>query len=381
MRCNYYSREITMLFELFLICFISTLQYDDVAGVQKYENSTSLGCNKCKCNGTFVDCANVKLDYLPGDFPSNITGLSLAKCGLTALNDTELGTLYKHLRHLDIRDNKIAELKNATFAGLNELEYLDMGGNKYRADKIDPFVFSSLPNILEIIVRGYGNYDQNKDLERNVSKAWFDTFKGLENSTIERITFDAITVNPIILEKDIFIPLSNTKLKYLRLYNIRLVEIDMNSLLYLPFLEEIDISMNSLQMDLRYLDTYRNLYNSKLRHVIFHDNVQNYKPQKHYELLPEFIAKFFTINFPKTIEEINFSKSTMTRGVGCYMSYGFKLERDNAIKKFDISNFKLMQRLGPMLGLVHLKEFYLQGIGSELFPSTVTCDNGAFESI
>ncbi|CAH1775866.1 unnamed protein product [Owenia fusiformis] len=370
------SKKVKM-FLYFLFCLIVALEYV-VLGAATNDRQPS--CKICKCNGTTVDCEGVKLDNVPKDFPPNITELSLARCGLVELKDNELGMLYKHLRRLDIRHNKIAALKNVTFAGLNELQYIDMGGNKYRADEVDPFVFSLLPNITEIIVRGYGD-TRNHDIDRHVPRAWFDTFKGLENSTIERITFDAISESPVILKKEDFVYLNKSPVKYLSLYNIRLVDIDFEFLGNLIHLEEVDLSMNNLQMNIKYLNAITQLFKlKKLRNISLNDNSQNWNEKNERELLPKFIAEF-PLPVPQSMEEINFARSILVRGPKRYLSYGFKIQRENAIRKVDVSGFKLMQRLGPVHGAVHVKELYAEDIGCEMYPSTFSCEYGALESI
>ncbi|CAH1797580.1 unnamed protein product, partial [Owenia fusiformis] len=53
----------------------------------------------------------------------------------------------------------------------------------------------------------------------------------------------------------------------------------------------------------------------------------------------------------------------------------------NSLRKLDISETKMLRHMGPIHGLVNLEELYLQKIGCIMYPSTISCQYGAFESI
>ncbi|CAH1801357.1 unnamed protein product [Owenia fusiformis] len=169
-------------------------------------------------------------------------------------------------------------------------------------------------------------------------------------------------------------------MKYFSLFNSRVVDIDTESFEYLPYIEEIDLSANSLQMEIDYGNLITLLFSlTKLEIIRLTGNSRNSNSTENHEVFPEKKANR-TIDIPRNIEEMHFSFSTLSRGRYSF-SYGLNLNRNNSIRVLDFASMKLFGKLGPIHGLVHLTDLYADNMGSEIYPNTISCHNGAFESI
>ncbi|CAH1782295.1 unnamed protein product [Owenia fusiformis] len=329
---------------------------------------------------TDVLCDGVKnLASLPLDCPTNTTRLSLVGCRLSKLNDGDLGKHYQTLETLNISGNNISVLHNATFAGLKHLHVLNIGDNFYSATELDKHMFSSLPNIRHIEVTSWGDA-MKRGTGRIVAKNWMNTFSGLEKSTIETIIFKHISKNPVVVEKSYFKYLKNSPVKNLIFNDMEMVDIDIDCLEYLPHLEVVDLSTNTLEMTFSYFKMIIYLYKlTNLTDVIIKDNVM-----RHGSVVDEILTKEQAMTFyqfPKSIQLIDFSGSIMTLGSYSF-SYGFRVRSDNQLTKVDMSGMKLVHNIGgEVLGFVKLREIHFQNNGCEISPSAFSCRNGAFESI
>ncbi|CAH1786941.1 unnamed protein product [Owenia fusiformis] len=332
-------------------------------------------CNVCRCEDTEVFCDGVALRTLPLDCPQNTTLLSLAGCGINELKDGDLGQNYKHLQSLNISGNRI-NMKRKTFDGLQKLQVLNIGTNVYSIKDLHPLVFQMIPNIKYIEWTSLGD----RTLERGVETV-MNTFQGLENSSIETIILKNMNQYPFFLKKSHLKYLRNSPIKQLVLYRFYLTEFDVGIFQYIPHIEEIDFSMNNLQMPelVPSLVPYLFFKLTKLKGITATDNLKRKSPRL-VELLTKEQAKT-VYPFPKTIEFIDISRSVCS--VTSYLvPYGIKFQSNNRLKKVNFSNVKLFRKVsGKILGFVQLKEANLQGGECEIQSSVWSCEKGAFESL
>ncbi|CAH1793066.1 unnamed protein product, partial [Owenia fusiformis] len=213
-------------------------------------------------------------------------------------NDYELGRHYGQLLELVISNSNISTLGNKTFAGLNNLTHLNLSNNNYLADKVDPLVFSPLVNIKELSVQGNGN-DKNLYRNRFVSRTWIDTFRGLENSTIESIDFRNMDMSPVTVTKGDLNLLRNSPIKFLWLRNLAIIDIDIEILVYIPKIRLIDLSRNTIQMTVDYRNLYKRLFHlTHLEQFILSHNSGQMEKTGSSEILSKDIAETIIFSLP-----------------------------------------------------------------------------------
>ncbi|CAH1797713.1 unnamed protein product, partial [Owenia fusiformis] len=168
-------------------------------------------CQKCKCSLLTADCSSRKIESLPLDLPQNITTLNLYDNYITALPDFLLGRYYKNLQTLDMRENKLSTTGQYTFQGLGKL--LNLHITWKRGSIMHPLLLKPLKEIQIIDVNGEGGNFKGNEIERD---AWLNAFEGLQNSTIEKITYKQV-IFPFILKEKHFTYFKNCQLKELHL--------------------------------------------------------------------------------------------------------------------------------------------------------------------
>ncbi|CAH1792099.1 unnamed protein product [Owenia fusiformis] len=167
------------------------------------------------------------------------------------------------------------------------------------------------------------------------------------------------------------------------LRNMGIVTIDIEFIEYLPHLEEIDLSENSIQMAVEPTAIWRTviqLYKmTKLRRMIFQKNSHptDYNPDCH--PLSKKMAKL-EYAIPIGLEEIDFAHSRISGRAFC-LDYGLRLQRNNKLTILDLSHMKVIKKLGPLLGMVYLKALYFQDNQCFIHPTMFSCVKGAFESL
>ncbi|CAH1793070.1 unnamed protein product, partial [Owenia fusiformis] len=254
-----------------------------------------------------------------------------------------------------------------------------MFDNKYLADKVDPLVFSPLFNIREVYVWGNGN-DENLYRNRFVSRTWIDTLKGLENSSIESIDFRNMDMSPVTVTKRDFWYLRNSPIKRLVLRNLAIVETDIEFFEYIPKVQSMDLSRNTIQMTLDFRKIFLLFFKLvHLKEFIFSQNSRQMEETGSSEILSKDTAETTIFSLPNLVR-FELGDSVITKKP-YFLSYGVKFHRDNALKYILISHVKLLQRLGPVIGLVHLEVVNFRDNDCTWFPSTFSCANDAFESI
>uniref|UniRef100_A0AAV2LPY3 LRRNT domain-containing protein n=1 Tax=Knipowitschia caucasica TaxID=637954 RepID=A0AAV2LPY3_KNICA len=82
----------------------------------------------CSCTGTTVDCHGQGLRSVPRNIPRNTERLDLNNNNLTKITKADLAGL-RHLRVLQLMENKITMIERGAFQDLKELERLRLNRN------------------------------------------------------------------------------------------------------------------------------------------------------------------------------------------------------------------------------------------------------------
>ncbi|KAL8207533.1 UNVERIFIED_CONTAM: hypothetical protein K2H54_058327 [Gekko kuhli] len=77
----------------------------------------------CSCSGSTVDCHGLALRGVPRNVPRNTERLDLNGNNITRITKTDFAGL-RHLRVLQLMENKISTIERGAFQDLKELERL-----------------------------------------------------------------------------------------------------------------------------------------------------------------------------------------------------------------------------------------------------------------
>uniref|UniRef100_A0AAR2JNH3 Slit homolog 2 (Drosophila) n=1 Tax=Pygocentrus nattereri TaxID=42514 RepID=A0AAR2JNH3_PYGNA len=102
-----------------------------IPGVEDYRSKLGGSCfadlacpDKCRCEGTTVDCSGQKLTKIPDHIPQYTAELRLNNNEFTVLEATGIFKKLPQLRKINLSSNKISDIEEGTFegaAGVNEL--------------------------------------------------------------------------------------------------------------------------------------------------------------------------------------------------------------------------------------------------------------------
>ncbi|XP_044130977.1 slit homolog 2 protein-like, partial [Bufo gargarizans] len=83
---------------------------------------------QCTCSGTTVDCHGLALRSVPRNIPRNTERLDLNGNNITRITKTDFAGL-RHLRVLQLMENKISTIERGAFQDLKELDRLRLNRN------------------------------------------------------------------------------------------------------------------------------------------------------------------------------------------------------------------------------------------------------------
>ncbi|XP_038255723.1 slit homolog 2 protein-like isoform X2 [Dermochelys coriacea] len=83
---------------------------------------------QCSCSGSTVDCHGLALRSVPRNVPRNTERLDLNGNNITRITKTDFTGL-RHLRVLQLMENKISTIERGAFQDLKELERLRLNRN------------------------------------------------------------------------------------------------------------------------------------------------------------------------------------------------------------------------------------------------------------
>uniref|UniRef100_A0A671XZN7 Slit homolog 3 (Drosophila) n=1 Tax=Sparus aurata TaxID=8175 RepID=A0A671XZN7_SPAAU len=85
---------------------------------------------KCRCEGTVVDCSNLKLTRLPPHIPEHTTDLRLNDNEITVLEAAGTFKKLPNLRKINLSNNKLRDIREGAFDGAGGVLELLLTGNK-----------------------------------------------------------------------------------------------------------------------------------------------------------------------------------------------------------------------------------------------------------
>uniref|UniRef100_F1LQL9 Slit homolog 3 protein n=3 Tax=Rattus norvegicus TaxID=10116 RepID=F1LQL9_RAT len=107
------------------------------SGSEDYRNRFSSECfmdlvcpEKCRCEGTIVDCSNQKLSRIPSHLPEYTTDLRLNDNDISVLEATGIFKKLPNLRKINLSNNRIKEVREGAFDGAAGVQELMLTGNQ-----------------------------------------------------------------------------------------------------------------------------------------------------------------------------------------------------------------------------------------------------------
>lgn len=107
------------------------------SGSEDYRNRFSSECfmdlvcpEKCRCEGTIVDCSNQKLSRIPSHLPEYTTDLRLNDNDISVLEATGIFKKLPNLRKINLSNNRIKEVREGVFDGAAGVQELMLTGNQ-----------------------------------------------------------------------------------------------------------------------------------------------------------------------------------------------------------------------------------------------------------
>ncbi|KAF4789872.1 hypothetical protein TURU_146994 [Turdus rufiventris] len=123
---------------------------------------------KCRCEGTIVDCSNQKLTRLPTHLPEYTTDLRLNDNDISVLEAVGLFKKLPNLRKINLSNNKIKEIREGAFDGASGVQELILTENQL--ESVHGRMFRGLTGLKTLMLRS-----------NSISCINNDTFAGLSS--------------------------------------------------------------------------------------------------------------------------------------------------------------------------------------------------------
>uniref|UniRef100_A0A3B3QIX4 Slit homolog 2 (Drosophila) n=1 Tax=Paramormyrops kingsleyae TaxID=1676925 RepID=A0A3B3QIX4_9TELE len=108
-----------------------------IPGTEDYRSKLGGDCfadlacpEKCRCEGTTVDCSNLKLTRIPEHIPQYTAELRLNNNEFTVLEATGIFKRLPQLRKINLSNNKITDVEEGTFEGASGVNELILTSNR-----------------------------------------------------------------------------------------------------------------------------------------------------------------------------------------------------------------------------------------------------------
>ncbi|XP_032014484.1 slit homolog 3 protein isoform X2 [Hylobates moloch] len=157
------------------------------SGTEDYRSRFSSECfmdlmcpEKCRCEGTIVDCSNQKLARIPSHLPEYVTDLRLNDNEISVLEATGIFKKLPNLRKINLSNNKIKEVREGAFDGAASVQELMLTGNQL--ETVHGRMFRGLSGLKTLMLRS--------NLISCVSN---DTFAGLSSVRLLSLYDNRIT--------------------------------------------------------------------------------------------------------------------------------------------------------------------------------------------
>uniref|UniRef100_A0A672MSB6 Slit homolog 3 protein-like n=1 Tax=Sinocyclocheilus grahami TaxID=75366 RepID=A0A672MSB6_SINGR len=129
-------------------------------GAEDYRSRLSGECfqdlvcpERCRCEGTVVDCSNLKLTKTPPHLPEHTTDLRLNDNEISVLEATGAFKKLPNLRKINLSNNKLRDIREGAFDGAGGVLELLLTGNKLQSVISPTFklIFHSLLNQISCV--------------------------------------------------------------------------------------------------------------------------------------------------------------------------------------------------------------------------------------
>uniref|UniRef100_A0A8C9Q5F9 Slit homolog 3 protein n=1 Tax=Spermophilus dauricus TaxID=99837 RepID=A0A8C9Q5F9_SPEDA len=157
------------------------------SGSEDYRSRLSSECfmdlvcpEKCRCEGTIVDCSNQKLARILSHIPEYATDLRLNDNEISVLEATGIFKKLPNLRKINLSNNKIKEVREGAFDGAAGVQELLLTGNQLEA--VHGRMFRGLSSLKTLMLRS-----------NMISCVGNDTFAGLSSVRLLSLYDNRIT--------------------------------------------------------------------------------------------------------------------------------------------------------------------------------------------
>uniref|UniRef100_A0A803STD4 Slit homolog 2 protein n=1 Tax=Anolis carolinensis TaxID=28377 RepID=A0A803STD4_ANOCA len=129
-----------------------------IPGTEDYRSKLSGDCfadlacpEKCRCEGTTVDCSNQKLSKIPDHIPQYTAELRLNNNEFAVLEATGIFKKLPQLRKINLSNNKITDIEEGTFEGASGVNELLLTSN--RLENVRHKMFKGLESLKTLMLR------------------------------------------------------------------------------------------------------------------------------------------------------------------------------------------------------------------------------------
>ncbi|KAE8614456.1 hypothetical protein XENTR_v10008169 [Xenopus tropicalis] len=127
-------------------------------GSEDYRSKFSGDCfmdlvcpEKCRCEGTIVDCSNQKISRIPSYLPEYTSDLRLNDNEITVLEATGIFKKLPNLRKINLSNNKIKDIREGAFDGAAGVQELMLTGNQL--ESVHGRMFRGLVGLKTLMLR------------------------------------------------------------------------------------------------------------------------------------------------------------------------------------------------------------------------------------
>uniref|UniRef100_A0A672MTW7 Slit homolog 3 protein-like n=1 Tax=Sinocyclocheilus grahami TaxID=75366 RepID=A0A672MTW7_SINGR len=127
-------------------------------GAEEYRSHLSGECfqdlvcpERCRCEGTVVDCSNLKLTKTPPHLPEHTTDLRLNDNEISVLEATGAFKKLPNLRKINLSNNKLRDIREGAFDGAGGVLELLLTGNKLQS--VSGRMFKGLSGLKTLMLR------------------------------------------------------------------------------------------------------------------------------------------------------------------------------------------------------------------------------------
>uniref|UniRef100_A0A672V2E4 Slit homolog 2 protein n=1 Tax=Strigops habroptila TaxID=2489341 RepID=A0A672V2E4_STRHB len=157
------------------------------SGTEDYRSKLSGDCfadlacpEKCRCEGTTVDCSNQKLNKIPDHIPQYTAELRLNNNEFSVLEATGIFKKLPQLRKINLSNNKITDIEEGAFDGASGVNELLLTSN--RLESVRHKMFKGLESLKTLMLRS-----------NRVSCVGNDSFTGLSSVRLLSLYDNQIT--------------------------------------------------------------------------------------------------------------------------------------------------------------------------------------------